>query len=419
MTDSSVNDTSASQDFLDLYIHAAGTSETPALFHFWCGLSIIAACVKDQVWYEKFAGSKLVPNLYVILLGESGSGKGRAIHNLEDMIKVEVPPKRPNDPPDYAVIPQLNHFNGTITASFLTKLLSVRRSLYLILPELSQSLTDRNLANWFIRTMCELSETKVSHVDGTRKHGYQEIKHQCINWMAGTTRDWLIESVPQSSIRGGFIGRCVVIEGDRKGERIWKPVYPSDRVEVVDYLKKVILWYTTLRGEFKYSAGAEKTQEAWYYNRPDEDNPSLRPSWLREDDLVYKLSMLFALSDLPRLDESRLVVQAVHVKAAINTISDMWKPVEELVESSERSQHPYAKGFQTMRNVLMQHPANKHKQIKKSDLSHHMSARGYLEKQRSEFMYELVHVTKEVEVSQTATGGIMYAWIGKMERKKK
>ena len=359
-----------------------------------------------------------MPNLYVILLGESGSGKGQAIKNLEQLIKVPAPSRRKDGEIGYVIRPELNCFNGTITASYLSKFLSAKQKVYLLMPELSQSLTNRTLTEWFIRTMCELSSPKISHIDGTVKHGSIEIKGQVINWMAGSTKKWLVEAVPQSSIQGGFIGRSVVVEGDRKGDRVWEPVPPPDREAVMKYLREVIQWYLTLRGQFKYTDKAKTVQRTWYMTRPDESDDALRPSWLREDDLVFKLSMLFSLSDLAQLDDKSLVVKSEHVRAAINTISDLWKPIGKLAEASETSQHPMAKGLQLTRDIIMQFPLSEHKFIRKYDLSRRLSTRGYLERQRAEFIQELVHKTGEVEVLQSERGGVRYAWKGEIEKEK-
>ncbi len=417
MTTPSTLSTSDSQDFLDLYMHITGISEVPPLFHFWCGLSLIAACVKDRIWYEKPSSKRIIPNLYIILLGESASGKGEAITDLEELISVEVPARIHGNPPEKLVIPELNRFNGTITAPYLSKFLSVKRCVYLVMPELSQSLTNRTLTEWFIRPMCELSRPKGSHVDATVKHGGIEIKNQVINWIAGSNKTWLIEAIPESSIQGGLIGRSVVVEGDRKGKRIWEPLSPPDRKDIIVYLKEAIQFYMELSGQFTYTDGAREIQKVWYHGKPEETDEALRPSWLREDDLIFKLSMLFALSDLSRINEKDLIVQARHVKAAINTISDLWKPVKTLAEAIVAPLSPEARGLAMMRRIIKQFPVSAHKYIKKNDLSRRLSSAGHMEPARAKFLDELVRVTKEVKVFQTAKGGTAYGWISEVEEK--
>ena len=67
------------RQFIDLYMHMIGRSEVPRRFHFWSAMSLLAACVADRVWVKADIATKIYPNLYVFLVGPSGSGKEQAI----------------------------------------------------------------------------------------------------------------------------------------------------------------------------------------------------------------------------------------------------------------------------------------------------------------------------------------------------
>jgi hypothetical protein len=73
--------------FIEWYLYSAGLSWVPAEFHLWCALSVIAACVADRVWFEKFRGERLTPNLYVMLIGPSGVGKNQAIRKAQKLVE--------------------------------------------------------------------------------------------------------------------------------------------------------------------------------------------------------------------------------------------------------------------------------------------------------------------------------------------
>ena len=64
--------------FLDRYIQTAGVTFTPPAFHRWACLSLVAAALADRVWLEKLK-KHVYPNLYVMLVGPSGCGKGEAL----------------------------------------------------------------------------------------------------------------------------------------------------------------------------------------------------------------------------------------------------------------------------------------------------------------------------------------------------
>ena len=64
--------------FLDRYIHTAGVTFTPPAFHRWACLALVAAALADRVWIEKLK-KQVYPNVYLLLVGPSGCGKGEAL----------------------------------------------------------------------------------------------------------------------------------------------------------------------------------------------------------------------------------------------------------------------------------------------------------------------------------------------------
>lgn len=91
-------------NFFELYRHICGESEVPAIYHFWSAVSLIAATVEDRVWYQKFKHEALFPNLYVMLVGPSGLGKGMAISHLVRLADCGI---------------TINKFRGRVTAAHL------------------------------------------------------------------------------------------------------------------------------------------------------------------------------------------------------------------------------------------------------------------------------------------------------------
>src|SRR5271157_5790829 len=61
-------------------------TESPTKFHWWCAASAIAATVKRNVWIDRVKW-KLYPNLYVVLVGRPGLGKGAAMNPAIALMK--------------------------------------------------------------------------------------------------------------------------------------------------------------------------------------------------------------------------------------------------------------------------------------------------------------------------------------------
>jgi hypothetical protein len=291
------------RNFLDLYVHHCGRSEVPSEFHLWCGLALVAASVRDRVWLEKFRYSRIKPNLYTILIGPSGVGKGVAIEQAIKFVK------------DH---PQIGLYAGESTSSYMLSHLAGEpytdqgqtvdpSKMFLVTEELSMSVGDGPPAVDFIKHMTGLYNAGAYPIrKGTVTRGSIMVESPCMNWLAGSTREWLIESVPKSAIEGGFLGRCIIAKGQYDFEvRHRRPWYPEDAELIADYLHGRIEQLCAVEGEFKMTPGAIEVEELWYMHRPVPQDEAMIPTWKREHDLVLKLSMVLALCDSVNLVVTR------------------------------------------------------------------------------------------------------------------
>jgi len=382
------------KDFITLYRYSAGKSEIPAVYHFWCALSVIGACVQDRVWFNKFRSNYLNPNLYLILEGGSGDGKGIAIAHAGHVIG--------------ELKSELNWFDGSITPPQLLQWLRKRRTIYLVTPELAQNFDFPSMAQRFIRLVTELYSKKESHTEGTIVHGFVEIKHQVINWLGGSTKDWLVDSIPAHTIQSGFFGRTLLIHGERSKSRILDPIYPPDNEykEVMQYLREQCEIYTTINGEFKLSDKAEQVRRHWYENRDEPDDPILLPTRNREDDMMLKVAMLLSLADTERLNASpsSLMIDQTHMHRAQQVVSEAQDAIKILADTVEmRELPPAAKSFHKYSEMI-----RRNKTITKTALSQRASkfADG---RAREQYLVELIKLNL-VRTVTTKSGAVIVEW---------
>lgn len=314
-------------NLINLYLHHCGESEIPEDFHLWCCLSMIAALVGDRVWYEKFIGRKLTPNLYVALVGPSGIGKGEAIDTSMKFIKDN---------------PRVNMYAGSITAQALVRRMgSVSQSangsrvssgkLYLVSPELAQSLGRGERADAFIQHMTELYTGRDYPMRGdTISRGEVTMREYCINWIFGSNMTWLTKSIPKEMMLGGFIGRVAIISAAYDlDKRIEDPRYPEDYDEVTDYLYQRIEELAHIEGPFKLDEDARAIRTHWYNTREKPTDENLISSWKREDDFVLKMAMGLSLAD-----SLELRIRKHHMIAAQKLTARALKAVSALVTAS-------------------------------------------------------------------------------------
>src|SRR6185503_14290828 len=284
-------------NLIDLYMAYAGQSEVPPQFHLWCCLSVIASAVSNKVWLEKMPGKRLTPNLYVALIGPSAIGKGEAIDAMLNVVRDQ---------------PRINFYRGKVTAPGLLDVLAMpgkngRPSwahLLLVTPELSWSIGRGEWADGLVKQLTELYGGSIDPVrEYTRTRGTTlRITDLCINWIAGTTREWLLSSIPPDSISGGFFGRMVAVPADYNFDlRYYRPIVSADWEVILALLRARVAVLSSLAGAFGMTADALANEQKWYEERPAPTDPDLQAAYKRQHDLMLKLAMILSLADGPSL----------------------------------------------------------------------------------------------------------------------
>jgi len=370
--------------FIDRFIYAQGECEVPEAFFRWAALSLIAACLGDRVYCRKFRGSRLLPNLYVILIGPSGLGKGVAIDAVMKLAAEDVPWTKP-----------IRTYRGKVTGPHLVDWLSAQSReneekaklqgdpmpepgrMYLVTPELSMSVGGGPMADVFVKLMTELyTGGDYTFHEGTRTSGKRKVRSPVINWLAGSTREWLVNSVDKDAITGGFFGRVASVSADYNfSRRVFYPVYPSDHAEVTRFLQRRLRWMCKVAGEVSMSAKAREVEEHWYMNRPVPDDEAMLPTWKREHDMLIKLSMCLMVDE--RCED--LVIRDRHVVKAQQLLHHVQSAVPELITLA--SVTPESDGLRYLERVM--------KQVGAADealIAYHAAARGITYKRAMEIM---------------------------------
>jgi len=389
-------------NLVTLYQHLCGESEVPKEFHFFAFLSLLGAVVGDRVWIEKVKGEKLKPNLYIFLVGPSGCGKGVAINRvfklLDDSLGTEL----------------VKTYKGRTTAAhfvdFLGKRITDEASgevfipnpvAWLVTEELARNIGKGTFADDFIKLMTEIYSGSPLVDDGTRTHGHVRLKNPCINWLAGTTKEWMIESLTGDNIRSGFGARVCFVNADYVKKRYVRPRYPEDYDEVYEHIKaRLVALYHITPGKFWITPEALAKESMWYMNRKWPDDDRLMPSWKRQQDIMLKIAMLLALGNAPPL-----VIEEGHIVQAIRLSTWVLRNAELAVELATRT--PILDYFAQVEDALRQAKGS----IVHTPLSRKMAKRGIDARTLNKILSELIR-DGLVKVSRTKTGARVYKWVG-------
>lgn len=279
-------------NLMDLYLYICGKSEIPEAWHKWCLIALVAASVGKRVAFQKFGHQTLWPNLFIFLIGPSGLGKGGAISHMLQLEHMRH-----------------NTLNGASTHRALIQRFAQAapeghpgyESVFMIHEELGNSIPSGNLGRAFIKFVTDgFQRAGDYYTDATRRDGEVSFPKPCINWLAGSTPQWLGESVSLNDMLSGFFGRVVGVPAWYNfDERVYMPSRfdPPDREDVLLYLCQRIHWLTMIpEGSiFEMDLHAMQVDEEWYLNRPEPQDERLYPWWRRESDLALKLAMIMSL----------------------------------------------------------------------------------------------------------------------------
>ncbi len=391
-------------NLLRLYGHICGTSQVPYDYHVWACLSLIAACVKDNVWLEKLKGSKLTPKLYVALIGPPAVGKGVAINHAVKIMRAS-----------YAASDN-NIYYGKTTAAYLIDKLGkdgtseegevfVSNPRKWVVSEELGACVGKKDADDLVKLMTMLYTNESILDTGTRGKGGVRIENSCVNWLLGTTEKWLVDTFTLDAIESGFWSRIVAVVQDRTKKRYYRPIYPSDYQQVYEHILTRFWMLHHIKGEFEMTDNAINREKFWYANRKEPRDSSLLPSWDREHDLLLKLAMLMSLAD--NLD---LVIQENHISRAIAASESVQKWNSRIIRLFTKTP------ALAIRDIIVETLKGYGEEyVQHSKLSNRVRNRGIDAKQLREIMSSMFS-DREVVSMRSPSGARMYKWVGDDEK---
>lgn len=416
------------ENLINMYMKETSGTEVPKQWHMWTCISVMAACVQNNVWIQKFAHKAVYPHLYTFLIGPSRSGKGNAIgFGLQIVRKVFEPYEYHNGrTTDVYLIKKLGRtaegaekdlsieYDGTTSES--NKLVCPK--LFLINDELKNDI-ERARTEDFIALMTKLYGGEGDYGFGTSNREVH-FKGACMNWLAGSTNDWLIEALTARNIASGATARMQFVYGRRNyKKRITRPRFiqiptEEDQKASDTRMKMLVMRFKMLRkvrGEMLMTDQAFEFEDQWYqgklkgkYARPEPINDTLAPFWLEEQDSMLRLSMLLSLAD-----GGKLVIEKKHVTSALDLIIAGRGNINSIIELATKT--PDMAALEEVSNIL-----KRYSKIGHSTLLRKVTKKNYNAKDLKE---ALGHLSQERRVRKyggrdkegKSLGPIVWEWI--------
>lgn len=326
------------EGFLELYkSYVLGNTEAPTLFHIWCAICGVAATL-GKSYYLTRGHFRVYPNLYVMLIGSPGTGKGTCINILQNLLlesgyRTFAADKSSKEKflLDFhagfsfdeeeqllsdAVGSGTININGLLSSSFnntdifagLTN--GVAKEVFIVAEEFNDFIGHNNIE--FISLL-----TKLWSYEGIYRHRLKNsrsvcIHNPCINILGGNTSASFALAFPPEIIGQGFLARLLPIYGEPTGKRITFPERPS--TETRDRLAQRLGGIReNCKGEANVTPGArdllERINMQW---RPIEDSRFQHYAARRFNQLL-KLCLIFsAFSSNPNASITERTVRSAN-----------------------------------------------------------------------------------------------------------
>jgi len=279
--------------------------------------SLIASALQRRVWLGDIR-TALYPNMYMLLVGEPGLGKGLVMKQVsaiirhhrnkdtEERINGEYPLMIPvaADATTYeALVRAMSKCTKTYQYKEDSKLrIYTHSSLTFCLEEMASLFRKHteDVANFLLVTFdCG------DFIYDTKTQGTDKIKNCCLNFLAGTNPAFIKRVFNDELLSEGFSSRAVfVYEEVPRFHKLFIPKFSEDQIachqHILDHIGKLI----KLFGQVKLSPEADKFMTDWWENKParQNDSPKLKHYYARKNIHALKMAMCHHFADSTELE---------------------------------------------------------------------------------------------------------------------
>ena len=406
---------------IEAYLKYSQYQESPQDFHLWCCISVIAAALGRRC-YIRMGMWETYPNMYIILVGES------AITHKSTAIKMALRPLR-QSLPELTLLGQKMSPEAMIHT--LAEICAEKGSAQAMIEssELSNLLGKTNLDDTILKLLTELWDSGDYFTYVTLKRGIEEIRDIYINLLGGSTPSWLKDSVPQSSLEGGFFSRLILVHRPPKGIKNPCPILSPEQLEAIEMFKNDLMCiHNNMNGEFLIDADAQQLFNEWYHehNHPEKAKSFMRGYFGRKGDFLQKVAMCISAS---RNDDMRITYEDMLL--ALRLLNENEKFTEGLVRYMGTTQdgQKYIVVKQTIKNNIIDIPEpkatkesienGKCKIVTKRGISHQNLIRSLSHKVKRQDIIDLIETmvdSGEVQIYRMPPRGKkFYLYLGDMD----
>jgi len=287
------------RQFFDDYFAYLGDTESTMTFHRWSILTCVAAMLGRKI-YVPLGHFKVWPNMFVMLIGSSGSRKTVAIKPARELLASagynHFAADRSSREKFLMDMQAKNYLVGEDNMGLADiSILSAAAQpaeMFIAADEFQDFLGQNNID--FIATLGKLWETgkKYEHKIKTGKSSI--VYKPVVNLLGGNTPTGFMLTFPPEVVGQGFLSRMLLIYGEVVDRRITWPRGPDEKMKAVllERLKKILM---ITDKHFEFTSEARKLIDKIYHTRIRIDDARFLSYSTRRHDHLLKLCSICAV----------------------------------------------------------------------------------------------------------------------------
>jgi|TARA_B110000263_G_C15290190_1_gene502867 hypothetical protein len=305
---------------------SASELEPPQAFFYWSAMCALASTVNGNVYLDRHS-YRLYPNIYVMLIADSGLRKGVPINLAKRLARAAKANRVISGRNSIQAVIQVLGKSTSLEGGGMIKTAKG----FLISGEFSNFIVKDEEA---LTILTDLYDSGYNDEwENTLKHsGVDKLKSVNLTMLGASNPTHFEAVVSKRDVEGGFIARTFLIYEEKKhtlNSLAFTPDKIPNEEKLGEWLKKI----RDVKGAFTWGDGAQRHYDEWYikYNR-DTAKRKLKDKTgtaSRFEDHVLKVAMLISLSK-----SVDLVIGIEDIQEAIDTCFRFLLTVDKMMMSS-------------------------------------------------------------------------------------
>lgn len=271
--------------------------QSPYVFRLWAALTTVGAALQRRVW-TRIRGQKQYANLYTVLVGPPGTGKGNAMKFMRELARkiqsIHIAPDSITKRALYDHLAELSADSTTIDP--ITNEPRTQAALTAYIDELGVFIPPRDIE--FMVALSNLYDNLDFLHHKTAHHGEARIENICFNMIGGCTTSWIRDGFTSTVLEQGFPARLILVHSE---EEVEVPLFNDDAAAHLNQTLRDALIHDLeaiahLQGEMVWRRDAASYFQEWVKGGmlPRPSDPRLAHYARRRVTHVSKLAMILS-----------------------------------------------------------------------------------------------------------------------------